>query len=74
MKTTYADLAQMIGVTEGDVKSFVSCISLHMENGSSLNQAIEKHMNIMKSMVNKSVEFSNSEHGRAFVVQTFTGA
>lgn len=41
---TTKTLAAEMGVTEGDLKGFIDCLSLWMAKGFSFEQAVEKHM------------------------------
>ncbi len=73
MTTTYKQISELMGVTEGDARSFVNCISHFMAKGFSLEQAISKHMEIMKSLVNNSVKIANSAAAKNIAISTFYG-
>jgi len=68
---TFAELANLMNVTENDVRSFVACLSVWTAKGYSFEDAIAKHMEQMTQLVNRSVDLSQSAAGRKLVVSTF---
>lgn len=51
-----AELAQAMGVSEKDATAFVECLRVWVAKGYSVEQAIEKHMQQMRRMVNEAYE------------------
>lgn len=69
-----ADLAKLMNVSETDVVAFVNCLAVHINKGLSLEEAIEKHMEIMTGMVAGAERFAKTGAAKALVVETFFGA
>lgn len=54
------ELAKLMGVTEGDVKAFVACLSVWTAKGYTLEQAIEKHMAQMERLAGNALKLPRS--------------
>lgn len=63
---TSKELANLMGVTESDVKAFVACLSVWMAKGLPLEQAIAKHMSQMERFANNALRLP-----KRIVVDTF---
>lgn len=68
---TITELATLMNVTEADAAGFVAAIGVWVRKGYAIEDAIAAHMAVMTGSLNKAVEFSQSDEGRAFVADTF---
>jgi len=53
-------LAAEMGVTEGDVISFVVCLRVWMDKGYNLEEAIHRHAEVMREIVNNAVQIAKA--------------
>tara|TARA_Y100001947_G_scaffold136491_1_gene124835 strand:+ start:61 stop:306 length:246 start_codon:yes stop_codon:yes gene_type:complete len=53
-------LAAEMGVSEGDVLSFAACLRVWMDKGYTLEEAIHRHAEVMRAIVNNAVQIAKT--------------